>query len=124
MGPERATGWLAIFINHPDFAAALVGIFLSWCATQFIKKQLPDSLSEPTFRRLTQCIGFVTGWFFAYGAWRLLDPTATRFENLYYAAGIGFASPAVYSLVVSYFANKYPWVEKVMSGRPGQTPPK
>jgi len=124
MGNEQVNGWLGTFTSHPDISAALVGLFLSWCATQFVKKQLPDGLSNEVFRRVTQIVGFVTGWFFAYGAWRLMDPTATRFEYLYYSAGIGFASPALYSLVVSYLANKYPWVEKVMSGRPTETPPK
>jgi hypothetical protein len=113
-----ATGWFALLDRHPDLEAAVIGLLLSWCATQFFKKMLPDTWSEALYRRVTQTIGFITGWVFTHGAWHLLDPTASRFEHIYYSAGIGFASPAMYSLVVGWATNKWPGLESRMSGRP------
>jgi len=114
---EQVSGWLSFFTKYPDISAAMIGLLLSWFVTQFVKKQLPDSMPDPVFRRVTQIVAFVAGWACAYGAWRLLDPTATRLEYMYYSAGIGFASPSIYSIVTHYLADKYAWVAKMSSGR-------
>lgn len=114
---------LGIAKEYPDLAAAMVGLVLSWCATQFFKKMIPDNISDGAYRRAVQGIGFVTGWGFAHGAWILFDPTSSHFEKFYASAGVGFASPALYSLAVSYLAEKYQWA-KGLSGRPSEEPPK
>lgn len=114
-------GFIAIFTAHPDFAAGIVGLFLSWCATQFVKKLIPDAWPTAKYRRAVQLTGFVSGVIFAHGAWILLDPTSTHFEKIYMSAGIGFASPALYSLIVPYLAGKS-WgaaIARALSGRPG-----
>lgn len=118
MDSTDATGWFALLDRHPDLEAAVIGLLLSWFCTQFFKHMLPDSWSDAKYRRVTQVIGFVSGWIFTHGAWHLLDPTASRFEHIYYSAGIGFASPALYSLVVGWATNKWPGLEKRLSGRP------
>lgn len=116
---EWVNGILKAFSNYPDVAAAVVGVFISWCATQFVKKLLPDTWPEKKYRRAVQITGFVTGWGFAHGAWILFDPTSTHFERAYMSAACGFASPALYSLIVPYLATKWPRIGKAMSGRPG-----
>lgn len=117
---DQANSWMGFFVKYPDLSAALVGLLLSWFATQFIKGLLPDMVPDIHYRRLVQGIGFGTGAFFAYGAWHLFDAKASAFEDIYYSIGIGVASPGLYSLVVPYLSNKFPWVEKVLSGRPNQ----
>lgn len=114
---------LGIAEKYPDLCAAGVGLLLSWGATQSIKRLLPSSMSDDNYRRAVQGIGFVTGWIFAHGAWIIFDPTSSHFEKLYMSAGVGFASPALYSAVISYLAGKYQWA-KALSGRPSEDPPK
>ena len=109
---------LHLFTEYPDVAAAFVGILCSLMATQFIKKMLPDSWSDETYRKVTQMVGFFTGWAFTHGAWVLFDPTSSHFERVYASAGCGFASPSVYSFVSQYMMHRYPWFDKVFSGRP------
>lgn len=111
---------VAFLMSYPDIAAAVIGLILSWFATQFVKKLLPGALPDDTYRRVIQVAGFVSGWLFTIGAWRLLDPTSMHFERLYYAAGIGFASPALYSLIVPYVSSKWPAIGKALSGRPSE----
>jgi hypothetical protein len=115
---QQVTGILGIFTAYPDLAAAAVGLSLSWCATQFVKKQLPDEWPTPKYRRAIQVVGFFCGWGFTLGAWMLFDPTASHFEKFYYPAGIGFASPALYALIVPYLSTKWPRIGKALSGRP------
>lgn len=117
MGSEQVTSWLGVLSRYPDIAAAVIGLLLSWFATQFIKSLIKDTVTDGKYRAYTRLIGFFTGWFFAYGAWRILDPTATKFENFYFSAGIGFASPGLYSIVIPYLRSKFPIFEK-LSGRP------
>jgi len=109
---------LGIFSKYPDVAAAVVGITLSMLATQFIKKLLPDEWTDSKFKKVTQMIGFFTGWIFTHGAWILFDPTSSHFEQVYASAGCGFASPCVYSFVSQYVMHRYPWFDRVFSGRP------
>lgn len=113
---------LNLAASYPDLSAAVVGIALSMCATQFIKKQLPDDWSEGKYRRAVQLTGFITGWMFTHGAWVLFDHGASHFEKLYASAGCGFASPAVYSFLSAWLGHKYPWFDRVLSGRPKETP--
>lgn len=115
---EWVNGILKAFSNYPDVAAALLGLALSWSATQTIKKMLPDTWSDAKYRHAVQIVGFVSGWAFTAGAWRLLDPSAGHFERFYYSAGMGFASPALYSAIIPYIATKFPRVGKALSGRP------
>jgi hypothetical protein len=121
MGSAEASGWLGIFAKYPDFTAGIVGLLLSWFATQFIKSLIKDQVPEARYKLYVRMIGFFTGWFFAYGAWRIIDSTATRFEDFYFSAGIGFASPGLYSILIPYLRSKFPIFEK-LSGRP-DTPP-
>jgi hypothetical protein len=123
MGSQEASGWLGIFAKYPDLTAACVGLVLSWFATQFIKGIIKDEVPLSRYRLYVRLVGFFTGWFFAYGAWRILDPTATKFENFYFSAGIGFASPGLYSIVIPYLRSKFPVFEK-LSGRPDSETPK
>lgn len=115
--------------DYPDLAAAAVGIAMSMFATQFIKKQLPDEWSDSKYRRAVQFVGFFTGWIFTHGAWVLFDHGASHFAKFYYSAGCGFASPAIYSFLSAWLGHKYPWFDRVLSGRPtpeikSEQPPK
>lgn len=114
---------LSIATKYPDLCAAGVGLLMSWGATQFFKKLIPATVSDTNYRRVVQAIGFVSGWLFAHGAWIIFDPTSSHFEKLYMSAGVGFASPALYSVVISFLAGKYQWA-KALSGRPSEDPPK
>lgn len=109
---------IAFLSKNPDIMAAVFGLALSWCGTQWIKKLIPAEWSDGTYRRVIQVVGFVFGWIFTLGAWQLLDPTSTHLERLYYSAGIGFASPALYSLIVPWVSTKWPFIGKALSGRP------
>lgn len=117
MGSGEVSGWLGIFAKYPDVTAAVVGLLISWFATQFLKTLIKDWVPDTRYRTYVRLIGFFTGWFFTYGAWRILDPTATTFASFYFSAGIGFASPALYSFVIPYLKVKFPFLEK-LSGRP------
>lgn len=115
---------LGAFSKNPDVSAAILGIFLSWCATQFFKKLTPAEWSETKYRRAVQVTGFATGLAFTHGAWMLLDPTSTHFERAYMSAGCGFASPALYSLIIPFVTAKFGAVGqaigKALSGRPSE----
>ena len=109
---------MQIVHQYPDFAAAVVGVFLSMVATQFFKNFLPDTWTDQRYRRWTQLMGFATGWFFTHGAWVLFDPTSSHFEKVYASMGCGFASPALYSFLSAWLSAKFPWFERTFSGRP------
>lgn len=117
---ETIRKYLELAGQYPDLCAGIMGVLMSMFATQFVKKALPDSLSEETYRRIVHLTAFVTGWIFGHGAWTLFDPHSSHFEKLYASTGCGFASPAIYSFISAYMKNRYPWFDKVFSGRPAQ----
>jgi len=119
---EHISGLLGLIAQYPDIAAAILGIFLSMCCTQFVKMFLPDSMPTPRYRLLVQLIGFVSGWVFTHGAWILFDPSSGHFERLYASAGCGFASPAIYSMLIPWLTSKWPAVGRALSGRPDAPP--
>lgn len=106
------------FIAHPTIAAGIVGISLSMLATQALKMYIPDDWSSHKYLLTTQMIGFVTGWFFTFGAWVIFDTKASGFEKFYASASAGFAGPAIYSFVSSFVCHKFPWFDEKFSGRP------
>lgn len=121
---ETLSHILHMATEYPDVAAAVVGILLSMFATQFVKKLLPSTWPDSKYRVVVQLTGFFTGWFFTHGAWVLFDTGASHFEKFYASAGCGFASPAVYSFLSAWLGHKYPWFDRVLSGRPkAEVPP-
>lgn len=121
MGSTEVGTWLDLFSKHTDLTAAGIGLVLSWFATQFLKGMIKDEVPVIQYRRIVRAVGFVTGWFFAFGAWVVVDPTATRFENFFFSIGVGFASPGLYSIVIPLLKAKFPILEK-LSGRPDEPP--
>lgn len=114
---DTAAHLLKLVSQYPDIEAAIVGISLSIGATQFFKQFIPDSVSDETYGKLCQLIGFVTGWVFAHGAWILFDHSSSHFEKLYWSAGCGFASPAVYSFLSGFLEHRFSWWDKYFGGR-------
>ena len=106
------------FQAHPIMAAGIVGVALSMLATQGLKMYIPDGWTDRQYRLTTQIIGFVTGWFFTYGAWIIFDPKSSNFVKFYASASAGFAGPAIYSFVSSYIMHKFTWFDERFSGRP------
>jgi hypothetical protein len=115
--------WLELAHRNPQIAAGVVGVFLSIAATQFLKAFVPPSVPNERYKAYVRLIGFFAGWFFGYGAWRIFDPTGTKFADMYWAAGIGFLSPLTYSIVIPLLVKRWPYMDAVFSGRPGTDGP-
>ena len=64
MGSAEAGGWLGILAKYPDLAAALIGLILSWFATQFVKSLIKDEVPDIKYRLYVRLTGFFTGMFF------------------------------------------------------------
>ena len=67
---------------------------------------------------LVRLIGILSGWFFGYGAWKMLSPHTLSFSDFYLAVGVGFVSPVTYMVLFSWAAQKWTWLGKAISGRP------
>lgn len=104
--------------QYPQLAAGLVGVLMSLAATQILKYLIPSKWSDADYKHCVRVLGVLTGWFFGYGAWRLLDPKVGELGDFYWAIGIGFLSPTVYSLIVPLLVAKWPVLDKLLSGRP------
>lgn len=110
---------MGLLNSYPALCAGVVGVLLSLCATQFFKTLLPPAWEDEKYKAHVRLIGFFSGWLFGYGAWKLLDPAVGAFGDMYYAAGIGLVSPTLYSILVPVAVKRYPFLEGVLSGRPG-----
>ena len=57
MGSGEVNSWLAIFAKYPDLTAAIVGLLLSWFATQFIKNLIKDEVPDKRYRLYVRLTG-------------------------------------------------------------------
>jgi hypothetical protein len=109
--------------QNPQLAAGIMGVMLSLAATQVLKYLVPASWTDTEYKSTVRVIGIVSGWFFGFGAWKLLDPTERTIGDFFWAAGVGFLSPAIYSLLTALIGIKWPAIEKYVSGRPDGSNP-
>jgi hypothetical protein len=116
------TAFFAWMQASPQLSAGVVGVLLSLAATQVLKYLVPDTWTDYEYKATVRAIGIITGWFFGFGMWKILDPTAKSIVDLFWAVGVGFLSPASYSLLVPWICNKWPFMAKYLSGRPFDGP--
>lgn len=110
--------YLGLLQQYPALIAGVVGVLFSWAATQTLKFMIPDSVSDVNYKAIVRGIGVVTGWLFGFFAWKVLDPKDKAIVDFFYAMGIGFISPALYSIAVPLAVTKWPSLDKYISGRP------
>lgn len=104
----------AAWLARPEVRAILVGLIVSWNATQIVKNA-PSlvRLPEPQHRAWTRLIAFLVG----------AAPTAVLWpgepaERALIAAAVGLASPAIYTAGVRVLYHYFPWLEVKMSANP------
>lgn len=103
-------GWLA----HPEVRSILIGLIISWNATQLLKNA-PALVRLPELQQRwwTRVIAFLIG----------AAPTAILWpgdpaESLLMALAVGFASPTIYTYGARVLYHYFPWLEVKMSAAP------
>ena len=116
---DQIKQYLLFLQQNPALLAGVVGVLFSWAATQTLKFMIPATVSDANFKVIVRLIGVITGWLFGFLAWNVLDPKDREVVDFFYALGVGFVSPALYSIVVPLAVSKWPALDKYISGRPG-----
>ena len=110
---------IAGYLTNAQVRAVLVALVIAWNVTQ-LAKNAPGIANRPerTRRWLVRAFAFVAGFIPAALLW-----TAPLAERLTYAAAVGLAAPAAYTLVARVLYHFFPWLEPKMSGCPSAPVP-
>lgn len=88
------------------FLAIIIGLCLSWSATQFFKTLF--MMQRWTVRALAFSLAFLSSFFIMPGYWP---------EPFWIALLIGLASPTAYKILVAFASSRWQWVRDLSKER-------
>lgn len=105
---------IADWLTYREVRALLIGLIVSWGATQMIKNA-PSLVALPEMSRRwwTRVIAFALGVVPAAILW----PGPIE-ERIGFGAAVGFASPVIYTYGARVLYHFFPWLEIKMSATP------